>query len=290
MEAVKAAGLGKIYNGDVHGLTDFTLSIEAGRVFGLLGPNGAGKTTAVRLLNGTLEPTSGQAEIFGKPASDIETKRSTATLAELAKLYEHMSAVKNLEFFAAMYDVDGGKVKPRIHELLDRMGLQGRENDNVGTFSTGMKKRVQLARILLHEPKLIFLDEPTSGLDPDAARQVTELIRNLSEDEGTTVILCTHNLPMAETVCDTYGFLADGKLAASGSKEELRRDAGSQLSFNLVTDGGSKDIDIENRDEINTHLKRIIDSGAKIYEVKMNEPDLESLYFTYVGRNTDELA
>lgn len=290
MEAVKAAGLGKIYNGDVHGLTDFTLSIEAGRVFGLLGPNGAGKTTAVRLLNGTLEPTSGQAEIFGKPASDIETKRSTATLAELAKLYEHMSAVKNLEFFAAMYDVDGGKVKPRIHELLDRMGLQGRENDNVGTFSTGMKKRVQLARILLHEPKLIFLDEPTSGLDPDAARQVTELIRNLSEDEGTTVILCTHNLPMAETVCDTYGFLADGKLVASGSKEELRRDAGSQLSFNLVTDGGSKDIDIENRDEINTHLKRIIDSGAKIYEVKMNEPDLESLYFTYVGRNTDELA
>lgn len=290
MEAVKTTGLGKIYDGVVHGLTDFTLSIEAGRVFGLLGPNGAGKTTAVRLLNGTLEPSSGHAELFGTPASDIETKKSTATLAEMAMLYEHMSAAKNLEFFAAMYDLDRGEAKSRIHELLERMGLQGREDDKVGTFSTGMKKRVQLARILLHKPKLIFLDEPTSGLDPDAARQVTELIRNLSADEGTTVILCTHNLPMAETVCDTYGFLADGKLVASGSKEELREDALSQLSFNVTTDGGSKDIDIESRDEINTHLRQVMDSGGKIYGVKMNEPDLESLYFNYVGSNTDELA
>ena len=290
MVAVKTNGLGKIYQNGVSGLTDFTLSIDAGEVFGLLGPNGAGKTTAVRLLNGTLDPSSGGAEIFGKPASDMETKRRTATLAELAKLYEHMSAVQNLEFFAAMYDLDRRHIAARIHELLHSMGLKGRENDKIGTFSTGMKKRVQLARILLHKPKLIFLDEPTSGLDPDAARQVTELIRNLAQDEGTTVILCTHNLPMAETVCDTYGFLADGRLIASGSKEELRKGAGSTPSIKVTTNGGSELIDIGNESEINVHLRRIMDSGAKIYEVRKNSPDLESLYFTYVGRNTDELA
>ena len=290
MQAVKATGLGKIYHGGVRGLTDFTLSIDAGQVFGLLGPNGAGKTTAVRLLNGTLEPSEGGAEVFGNPASHIETKRQTATLAEMAKLYEHMSAVQNLEFFAAMYDVDKAHLTSRIHELLHLMGLEGRGDDKVGTFSTGMKKRVQLARTLLHQPKLIFLDEPTSGLDPDAARQVTELIRNLAQDEGTTVILCTHNLPMAETVCDTYGFLADGRLVASGSKSLLRKEAGRQLSIRVVTDAGSVPIDIESEDEINAHLRRIMDSGAKIHEVRKNDPDLESLYFSYVGRNADELA
>jgi ABC-2 type transport system ATP-binding protein len=290
MQAVKATGLGKIYHGGVRGLTDFTLSVDAGQVFGLLGPNGAGKTTAVRLLNGTLEPSEGGAEVFGNPASHIETKRQTATLAEMAKLYENMSAVQNLEFFAAMYDVDRAHLRSRIHELLHSMGLKGREDDKIGTFSTGMKKRVQLARTLLHQPKLIFLDEPTSGLDPDAAKQVTELIRNLAQDEGTTVILCTHNLPMAETVCDTYGFLADGRLVASGSKSILRKEAGRQLSIRVVTDAGSVPIDIESEDEINAHLRRIMDSGAKIHEVRKNDPDLESLYFSYVGRNTDELA
>ena len=290
MPAVVATDLGKTYKGEIRALTDFSLAIETGEVFGLLGPNGAGKTTTVRLLNGTLEPTDGRAEIFGKPASDIDTKQKTATLAEMAKLYEHLSAVQNLEFFAAMYDMNRAHTKCRIHELLDSMGLKGRENDKIGTFSTGMKKRVQLARILLHEPNLIFLDEPTSGLDPDAARQVTELIRNLAQDEGTTVVLCTHNLPMAETVCDTYGFLSDGKLIASGSKESLRDEVGDQISIDVITTGGTESIDIQNEDEINTHIRRIMDAGAQIREVRMNDPDLESLYFQYVGRSSNELG
>jgi ABC-2 type transport system ATP-binding protein len=290
MPAVVTRELGKTYSGNVPALTDLNLSIEEGEVFGLLGPNGAGKTTTVRLLNGTLEPTVGTAHIFGLPAVDVETKHKTATLAEAARMYEHLSAVKNLEFFAAMYGMSGSSVNSRIHELLERMGLKDRENDRIGTYSTGMKKRVQLARVLLHDPSLIFLDEPTAGLDPDAARQVTGLIRTLSKDDGTTVILCTHNLAMAESVCDTFGFLSDGMLVALGRKETLIAGTADRIAVDVVTRDGTESIDIESEDEINGHLLRIIKSGQSIREVRLHSPNLESLYFEYVGRSKHELG
>lgn len=290
MPAVVTRELGKTYSGNVPALTDLNLSIEEGEVFGLLGPNGAGKTTTVRLLNGTLEPTVGTAHIFDLPAVDVETKHKTATLAEAARMYEHLSAVKNLEFFAAMYGMSGSSVNSRIHELLERMGLKDRENDKIGTYSTGMKKRVQLARVLLHDPSLIFLDEPTAGLDPDAARQVTGLIRTLSKDDGTTVILCTHNLSMAESVCDTFGFLSDGMLVALGSKETLIAGTADRIAVDVVTRDRTESIDIECEDEINGHLLRIIKSGQSIREVRLHSPDLESLYFEYVGRSKHELG
>ena len=290
MQAVRTEELGKTYPGNITALHALNLSVKEGAVFGLLGPNGAGKTTTVRLLNGTLEPSVGVARIFDKPADDIETKRVTSTLAETARLYEHLSAVKNLQFFAAMYGMKGSEVDSRIYDLLHRMGLKGREDDKVGTYSTGMKKRVQLARTLLHKPKLVFLDEPTSGLDPDAARQVTGLIRNLSRDRGTTVILCTHNLPLAENVCDVFGFLSEGRLVASGSKESLTAGMGQQITVDVVTKDGTESIAVENEEEINGHLRRIMDSGRSIREVKLNDPDLESLYFKYVGRSEHELG
>ena len=290
MPAVVATGLGKTYPGDIRALENFNLTVEVGEVFALLGPNGAGKTTTVRLLNGTLEPSAGTAEVLGGPASGSTTRLKTATLAEAARLYEHLSAFQNLKFFASMYGLVGSKTESRIHDLLERMGLNGRENDKVGTYSTGMKKRAQLARVLLHEPELVFLDEPTSGLDPDAARQVTELIRTLAQDDQTTVILCTHNLPVAEKVCDIFGFLSQGRLVASGSMDALTADAGGSFTVDVVTDKGNKKIAIKDKREINAHLKRIMDAGELIHEVRPNRFDLESLYFQYVGSSDNELG
>ena len=288
MYAVRASGLGKTFPGDVCALDDLTISVESGAVFGLLGPNGAGKTTAVRLLNGTLTASAGTAEVFGEPASASQTRQRTATLAETARMYDHMSPVQNLKFFGTMYGLGGPETDARISELLVQMGLAGREHDKLGTFSIGMKKRVQLARTLLHRPDLVFLDEPTSGLDPEAARQVTDLIRTLAQDDGTTVILCTHNLPFAEKVCNVFGFLSEGHLVASGNREELTAGVNGQTSVEVVSSNGIESFAIQAEEEINGHLRRLMDAGAFIREVRTNDPDLESLYFQYVGGSEDE--
>ena len=169
------------------------LAVEAGEIFGFLGPNGAGKTTTVRLLNGILAPTAGRSAILGLPSADEAVRRQTATLAELAAMYGHLSALRTCSSTPA--STAWRRRRP------------------------ARAPRSLLARVLLHRPRVIFLDEPTSGLDPQAARQVTRLIRGLALESGTTIFLCTHNLPLAEGVCDTFGFIREGRLVAGGSRE-----------------------------------------------------------------------
>ncbi len=180
--------------GHVKALNGFSCDVHEGEVFGLLGPNGAGKTTTVRLLNGVLAPTSGQARVLGfDPVTQgTDLRRRTGVLTETPSLYERLTARDNLTIFGKLYGVKEPKLTARVNELLDLFGLAERADDRAGGFSKGMKQRLALARALLHEPELLFLDEPTAGLDPEAARHVMQLIAQLSRQKGRTVLLCTH--------------------------------------------------------------------------------------------------
>lgn len=293
MYAVETDALTKEFPGGVTAVADLALTIPVGSVYGLLGPNGAGKTTTVRLLNGMLAPTSGSCSVFGVSSDDEAVRRQTATLAEDAAMYAHLSAADNLRFYARLYDMQPDATEARIETLLRRMDLWSRRDDRLGTFSTGMRKRLQLARVLLHEPELLFLDEPTSGLDPEAGREVTELIRDIVSEGAASVLLCTHNLPLAERVCDHFGILARGRLVASGSRDELVARLQPQLVLEISSPGpdGAERIDrvpFDNDQEIPGLIRSRLEAGVEVREVRRTRPSLEDVYFHFVGSQQGE--
>ncbi|MBZ0288430.1 MAG: ABC transporter ATP-binding protein, partial [Anaerolineae bacterium] len=190
---IEAEGLSRTF-GTLKAVDSVSFTVDKGEVFGLLGPNGAGKTTLVRLLNGVLAASAGNARVLGcDPATQGDTVRArTGVLTEQPSLYERLTARDNLLFFGTMYGVGEADLPARVDELLEMFDLSAQANDRVGGFSKGMKQRLALARTLIHQPELLFFDEPTAGLDPEAARGVTELIEQLSRESGRTVFLCTH--------------------------------------------------------------------------------------------------
>jgi ABC-2 type transport system ATP-binding protein len=290
MKAIETHELGKVYENGVLALQDLSLSVEKGEIFGFLGPNGAGKSTAVRLLNGALTPSAGEALVLGRPAGEEEIRRRTATMGETAQMYDSLSVGENLLFFAQLYDVPVREAERRIAELLERMKLGGKRDLKLGTFSTGMRKRVQLARVLLHRPDVLFLDEPTSGLDPESSREVTALIRELAAEQGTTVFLCTHNLPMADEICDRFGFLHAGRLVRSGSRAELLEASGKADSLLVRTVEGDLRFPLEGNGGANGPLLRVLEAGKTIIEAVLERPRLTDLYFNFIEEANNEVA
>ncbi|MFW5684862.1 MAG: ABC transporter ATP-binding protein [Spirochaetota bacterium] len=288
MAVITTNQLAKTYEGGVEALRGLSIAVEPGEIFGLLGPNGAGKSTTVRLLNGTLTPTAGHATVLGYPAGDDRIRQESATVAELAQLYEHMSVAANLRFFAELYSVAPGDVERRIDELLELLEIADRRDTRLGSLSTGLKKRVHIARALLHRPRLLFLDEPTSGLDPESARHVMGLVRELAAREETSVFLCTHNLALADRVCTNYGFLVEGAMAWSGSREELIRETMPVQAVRITTDRGERTVQIQDESQINTAVRQVMETGAHILEVIRVQPSLEDAYFTIVEGGSDE--
>jgi ABC-2 type transport system ATP-binding protein len=285
MLAVETEGLCKRYDNGVDAVCDLSLAVEAGEIFGFLGPNGAGKTTTVRLLNGSLAPSAGLSRVLGVDSQKEEVRAGTATLTEQARMYEQLTVAENLFFFAAMYGQPEATAGGRIDELLQRMKLWEKRDASLGTLSTGQRKRAQIARTLLHRPRILFLDEPTSGLDPDAAREVTGLIREVARESGTTVFLCTHNLALAEKTCDSFGFLKAGRLVAQGHTEELIEAATTERVVAVKTTSGVREFRYEREEDISRHLRGVLDQGLAVIEVSRKRPSLEDVYFQYIGRN-----
>lgn len=212
---------------------DLTLDVNEGEVFGFLGPNGAGKTTTVRMLTALIRPTSGLATIaklqVGK--DDTRIRRMVGILTETPGMYERLSAQKNLEIFANLYDVPD--VPGQVEKYLRMLGLWARRMDEVGSFSKGMRQKLAIARCLLHEPQVLFLDEPTSGLDPEAAKIVRDFIEELKH-EGRTIFVCTHNLDEADRLCDRIGIFKS-RLIAIDTPENLRQKLyGRRVVFHLA--------------------------------------------------------
>ena len=203
-------------------LDGLTLSVDPGEVLALLGPNGAGKTTTVRLLNGILDPDYGWSKVLGfDPVTEgDEVRRRTGVLTENAGLDDRLTSRENLVFTARLRGFGAAEAKRRTDELLERFGMADRADDLTQGFSTGQRKRVALARALLHDPEVLFLDEPTSGLDPAGTRDVIDLIQSLS-GQGRTIVLATHFLGEAGRLADRMAVLHRGELRAFGRPDDL---------------------------------------------------------------------
>jgi ABC-2 type transport system ATP-binding protein len=219
---IRTEGLSKNF-GSVQAVRNLNLEVSSGSRFGFLGPNGAGKTTTVRILSGLLKQTSGNAAVCG---FDVSTQRdaikaATGLLPESPGLYSKLSAVEFLEFIGALNGRNGESLDRRIDSLLAILGLEGRQNDLLESYSSGMKQKVLVASTLLHEPKLVFLDEPTSRLDPGASALVKDLILVLAEETDTSFFICTHQISFAEDVCDVIGILNAGELVTHGAPNDI---------------------------------------------------------------------
>ena len=229
--------------GETVAVDGLSLEVGTGEVFGLLGHNGAGKTTTVRALNGVVQPASGRMRVLGlDPIADGPALRArTAVLTESATVDERLTGRETLRTFAALYGVPAAATDDRVERLLADVGLDGRGDDRVGGYSKGMRQRLALARALVHEPELLFLDEPTAGLDPVATRQLHARVRRWSRERSRTVVLCTHNLAEAQTLCDRVAVLARGRLLAAGPPAELARQAGVRGQVRVVVDADRRD-------------------------------------------------
>jgi ABC-2 type transport system ATP-binding protein len=201
-------------------LDRLTLDVEAGEVFGFLGPNGAGKTTALKLLIQIVSPTSGSAEILGRPLGDLSVKHRIGYLPENPYFYDHLTAEELLTYFGALFGFSAADCRARARQLLDEVGIGAERRLQLRKFSKGMLQRVGIAQALINDPELVIFDEPMSGLDPLGRRDVRALILRL-RDRGCTVFFSSHVLSDAEALCNRVAILAKGRLVATGSLTDL---------------------------------------------------------------------
>ena len=220
-----------------------TFDVAPGEVVALLGPNGAGKTTTVRLLNGVLRPDSGTSRVLGlDPATDGDAvRRRTGVLTEAAGLDDRLTLLENVAIPGRIRGMSRLDAERRALHMLERFDMAGRARQKAQGLSTGQRKRVALARALLHEPDVLFLDEPTSGLDPEATRDVVSLIATLAREQGRTVLLCTHFLAEAGRLCRRMAVLQRGRLQAYGRPEDLAARLWSGLNVDLDLGGPADD-------------------------------------------------
>ncbi|PZO54535.1 MAG: ABC transporter ATP-binding protein [Phormidesmis priestleyi] len=206
--------------GQRQALSDLSLSLLPGEIYGLLGPNGAGKTTALNMLCGLIKPDSGEILIQGQPVSEA-TKRIVGVMPQQNLLYQSLTCAETLSFLARIYGLNKQDMQKQVQSCLSAVNLADRANSVVGDLSGGMQRRLSLAAAIIHRPKLVVLDEPSTGLDIEARYEVWELIRSLKQ-QGVTVLLTTHLLDEVERLCDRIGIIKQGKLLAEGTLEVLR--------------------------------------------------------------------
>jgi len=301
---IETSSLGKAFGGR-EVLDGVSFAVKKGEVFGFLGPNGAGKTTTLRLLLGLLEPSEGEALVFGERLADREDlRRRVGVLLEHNGLFDQLSARENLDYYGRLYGVP--ELQRRISEILALTGLEERADSAVGTLSTGMKRKLGLGRALLHEPEILFLDEPSSGLDPEAQRMVRELINEVSGRESVTVFLNSHNLDEVQRVCDTVAILDRGRLRAYDRVAALQENRGGVHFALTLADAG--DITraegiLASMEEVSRYwiedgvitavlldgaapaqvLARLVREGVLVEEARKTRRSLEEIYLDAVG-------
>lgn len=206
-------------------LTDISFSISPGEIFTLLGPNGAGKTTLIRILSGLILPHKGTVSICGHDVllREYDARKAIGlVLGDERTFYFRLSGAQNLEFFGGLFGVRRSVLRKRVQEVLQLVGLEKEAGLQFMRYSTGMRKRLNMARALLHEPQVLLLDEPNSGVDPESARKIRGIILELKE-KGRTILLTTHNMEEAERMSDRIGFLKEGRLVKIGTVEDYKR-------------------------------------------------------------------
>jgi ABC-2 type transport system ATP-binding protein len=295
---------------DVEAVRGVSFAVEQGELFGLLGPNGAGKTTTIKMLITLLLPTSGQARVLGldvvEQARDLR-KRIGYVFGGDRGLYERLSARDNLRYFAELYGVSGKAQRRRLDEVLELVGLKGREQERVEGYSRGMRQRLHIARGILHDPEVVFLDEPTIGVDPVGARELRRTIADLVA-AGKTVLLTTHYMFEADVLCDRIAVIAKGQIVGEGTPTALKAgvaegrvteievfgvDEGVLSRLRLVD--GVTAVTVEERDQkqllvVQSAADRELTApllaqleGFEVGRVSSREPTLEDAYVSLVG-------
>lgn len=223
--AVEVKNLGKDFKGafgvkKVRAVNDVSLQIAPGEVYGLIGPNGSGKSTTMKAVLGLVAPTSGSTAIFGRNSLKVDSRNEVGFLPENPYFYKHLTAAETVRFYGKLCGMRGRKLKERIGELLELVGLQDARDRRLRGFSKGMLQRIGLAQAMVQDPRLLVLDEPTAGVDPTGSRQIRDLILEL-KNRGITVFLCSHLLEQVQQVCDRVGIIHQGVLVNEGRLDEL---------------------------------------------------------------------
>ena len=273
---VETRNLSKVYR-DFWGrskkvaLKPLDLEIRRGEIFGLLGPNGSGKTTTIKLLLGLIFPTSGEALVFGRDATDVRKNERIGYLPEESYLYKFLDAEETLDFYGRLFDMSPEERKRRADALIEMVGLSRDKKRQLKEYSKGMTRRIGVAQALINDPELVLLDEPTSGLDPIGTREMKDLIIDLKR-RGKTVIMCSHLLADVEDVCDRIAVLHQGELKELGRVEDL-------LRVTDVTQIRARNLPVAARDEIQAVLAR---HGAHDIEIGNPTTTLEDLFLEVV--------
>ena len=305
--AIEVRELAKAF-GEVTAVGGISFEVKRGEVFGLLGPNGAGKSTAISIISGLLQPDSGDALVMGHSVlkESMAARQNLGVVPQEVALYNDMSARENLLFWGRMYGLSGSELSHRVDEMLAAVGLVGRQKGRIGTFSGGMKRRVNIAAALLHSPPVVIMDEPTVGIDPQSRRHILDHVKDLNR-QGTSVLYTTHYMEEAEELSHRIAIMDKGKIIACGTRDELVRLVGEQARIELVVTGEpgqaaellrpvpgvSKTAVEEGRVEVLTLdsdavvprlFERAAQTGFRISSVDIKEPNLETVFLSLTGR------
>ncbi|MDP2916915.1 MAG: ATP-binding cassette domain-containing protein [Dehalococcoidia bacterium] len=292
--------------GDLAAVNDISFNVAEGELFGFLGPNGAGKTTTINILCTLLKPTSGRAFIAGYDVArqQSQVRQSIGLVFQDPSLDERLSAIQNMRFHAMVYNVPSRVRELRIEQLLNMMELWDKRNSEVRTFSGGMKRRLELARGLLHSPKVLFLDEPTLGLDPQTRNRIWDYILDMRDSEGTTIFMTTHYMDEADKA-DRIAIIDHGKLVAMDTPEKLKISVGRDI-ITLKTDDDTRAAEeIKRRYQLEARhddagltfeVERgeeflpvfIKEFGTKILSVSLRRPSLDDVFLKVTGREMRE--
>ncbi|MHB8289672.1 MAG: ATP-binding cassette domain-containing protein [Acidimicrobiales bacterium] len=299
--SIEVRDLRKSY-GDIEAVRGVSFEVAAGETFGFLGPNGAGKSTTISMLCTLTEPSSGVAQVSGHDVvrERLEVRRRIGLVFQDVTLDEYLTAEENLRFHADLYGVPKDIVAVRLHQVLEMVGLWDRRSGLVRTFSGGMKRRLEIARGLLHSPRVLFLDEPTVGLDPQTRAHIWEYIEQLRRREAVTIFLTTHYMDEAEH-CDRIGIIDGGEIVAMGTPEALKAEVGldrielraqdqdqvvgalrARFGLEPTVIEGAVTIRVANGAEFVPRL--FGELGVPVLSVSVSRPTLDDVFMTFTGR------
>ncbi|MFH1054630.1 MAG: ATP-binding cassette domain-containing protein [Candidatus Altiarchaeota archaeon] len=300
MRAIETVSLSKRYGG-ITAVDDLNLKVREGEIFGLLGPNGAGKTTALLMLTTLIPPTSGTALVNGfdivKEPSRV--RESIGIVFQEPSSDELLTGYENLKLHGWLYGMPGRLSEERIADALELVELTGRKDDIVKKYSGGMRRRLEIARGLIHHPKVMLLDEPTIGLDPQSRDRVWEFITDLAKKEKITVVITTHYMEEADRLCDRLAIIDHGKVAVLDSPKRLKRNLGGDIiklkakklnvkaleALDYVADvkkfEGGYSLTVE---DAGLHLQDVLAAAGRVESVEVRSPNLDDVFMKYTGR------
>ncbi len=289
---------------NIHAVKNISFSIQKGEIFGLLGPNGAGKSTTINMMSAILKSDSGEVIIDGNnlSANQNHCKTLIGVVPQEISLYDDFSALDNLMFWGSLYKVPSKILKQRITDLLSLIGLSERKNDLIKTFSGGMKRRINIAAALLHEPKILFMDEPTVGVDPQSRNRIFEIIETLNK-KGITIVYTTHYMEEVERLCNNIAIIDDGVIIAQGTQSELQKKSNVKeavaITFNSINEKQEENLralfDLSINDntvsiqcDANKELSKIIavcnTNSLDIEDLQIKKVNLEAIFLNLTGK------